>query len=307
MSFDRLRMNGIMNNAAAKRSRKLGYALGALAGFLCGTAWVLYEVFSSTSSTAAIGLLFVPVYGLLAAVIGWAMVYIGFSLADAMAGRQSWRSGHVLAASVLLAIALLVISILLLLRNTLMVANDPQATPEMLTEISQSWMPFGRRYLDVALLKNRATPAPVLEVAVGDWQDNHRISLAGAHPNAPMAMLEKIAAGPLSYDRVGGLARNPRLTPAMALRLENVNRGLFPGDIEYKLYQTVVLAGLAGNPATPQEIFDRLAAMPAPEYFLSVAVIYAERASCAQIARAGQGGNDTLYRTAQSQLRRRGC
>lgn len=52
------------------RSRKLIYALGAVAGFLCVTAWVLYAVFTSTSSTAAIGLLFVPVYGVLAAMIG---------------------------------------------------------------------------------------------------------------------------------------------------------------------------------------------------------------------------------------------
>lgn len=291
----------------ADRSRKLIYALGAVAGFLCATAYVLYAVFTSSSSTAAIGLLFVPVYGVLAAVIGWALVYIGFSFADVIAGRQSWRSGHMLTASVLLAITLFVASVLLLLRNTLAVAHDPRATPEMLTEISRSWMPFGRRYLDVALLKNKATPAPVLEIAVGDWQDNHRVSLAGAHPNAPLAMLEKIAAGPLSYDRVAGLAGNSRLTPAMAQRLENVNRGLFPGDVEYKLYQTMVLAALARNPATPQEIFDRLAAMPAPEYFLSVAVIYAERASCAQIARAGRGDNETLRRTAESQLRRRGC
>lgn len=70
------------------RSSKLIYALGAVAGFLCATAYVLYAVFTSTNSTAAIGLLFVPVYGVLAAVIGWAAVYIGFSFADAIAGRQ---------------------------------------------------------------------------------------------------------------------------------------------------------------------------------------------------------------------------
>jgi hypothetical protein len=291
----------------ADRGRKLIYALGAVAGFFCATAYVLYAVFASSSSTAAIGLLFLPVYGMLAAVIGWALVYIGFSFADVIAGRQSWRSGHVLTASVLLATALLVTSVLLLLRNTLSVVKDPRATPEMLTEISQSWMPFGRRYLDVALLKNKATPAPVLETAVGDWQDNHRVSLAGAHPHAPMVMLEKIAAGPLSYDRVAGLAGNPRLTLAMAQRLANVSRGDFPGEVEYKLYQSVVLAALARNPAIPQEIFDRLAAMPAPEYFLSVAVIYADRSTCTQIARAGEGGNETLRNTAQSQLRKRGC
>ena len=214
------------------RSRKLIYALGAVAGFLCATAWVLYAVFTSTSSTAAIGLLFVPVYGVLAAVIGWAVVYVGFSFADAIAGRLSWRSGHVLTASVLLAIALLVISALLLFRNALAVARDPQTTPEMLLEISQFWLPLGRRDVDTALLKNPAAPAALLKAVVDAGQDNYLVSLAGGHPNTPMAALEKIAAGPRAYDRVAGLAGNARLTPAMAQRLANINRGDFTYDVE---------------------------------------------------------------------------
>ncbi len=289
------------------RSRKLIYALGAVAGFLCATAYILYVAFTSTSSTAAIGLLFVPVYGVLAGMIGWAVVYVGFTFADAIAGRQSWRSGHVLTASILLALALLVISALLLFRNALGVAGDAQATPEMLAEISQSWLPLGRRDVDEALLKNPATPAAMLTAVVDVGRDNYLVSLAGAHANTPMAALEKIATGPLRYDRVAGLAGNTRLTPAMAQRLANISRGDFIHDVEYSLYQTYVLAALVKNPATPRDVFDRLAAREAPEYFLSVAVIYAPRATCAQILRAGKSGSDVLYSTAQSQLKKRGC
>jgi hypothetical protein len=296
-----------MNQSMANRSRKLIYALGAVAGFLCATAWVLYAVFTSTSSTAAIGLLFVPVYGVLAAVIGWAVVYIGFSFADAISGRQSWRSGHMLAASVLLAIALLVASALLLFRNALTVARDPQATPEMLIEISQAWLPLGRYDVDEALLKNPVTPAAVLTAVVDAGRDNYLVSLAGAHPNTPLESLEKIAAGPLSYDRVAGLAGNVHLTPAMAQRLTNVSRGNFPGDVEYKLYQSIVLAALARNPATPQDVFDRLAARETSEYFLAVAIVYAKRASCAQIARVAKSDNEVLSNTAKSELKKRGC
>ena len=66
---------------------------------------------------------------------------------------------------------------------------------------------------------------------------------------------------------------------------------------------------LVKNPATPQDIFDRLALREKPEYFLAVAIIYADRASCAQIARAGEtgGDNQVLRNTAQSQLKKRGC
>lgn len=293
--------------AIQNRNRRLMYTLGAAAGFLCATAWVLYAVFTSTSSTAAIGLLFVPVYGVLAAVIGWALVYAGFSFADAISGRRSWRSGHMLAASVLLAIALLVISALLLFRNALAVANDPRATPEMLIEISRAWLPLGRRDVDEALLKNPATPAAVLTAVVDAGRDNHLVSLAGAHAHTPMAALEKIAAGPLTYDRVAGLAGNKHLTPAMAQRLADVSRGDFPGDVEYRLYQSIVLAALARNPATPQDVFDRLAAREKPEHFLAVAIVYSRHASCAQIARVAQSDNEVLSNTAGSELKKRGC
>lgn len=289
------------------RSRKLIYAFGATAGFLGATIWVLYAVFTSTSSTAAIGLLFVPVYGVFAALIGWAVVYVGFTFADVMAGRQSWRSGHMLAASVLLALALLVISALLLFHHALAVARDAQAAPEMLIELSQSWLPLGRRDVDEALLKNPATPAVVLAAVVDAGRDHYLVSLAGAHGNTPMATLEKIAAGPLRYDRVAGLAGNARLTPVMAQRLVNVTRTDFPGDVEYKLYQTLVLAALVGNPATPQDIFDRLATSESPEYFLSVAIVYSKRATCAQVARVMQSDNEVLRNTAQSELKKRKC
>lgn len=296
-----------MSHSMASRSRKLIYTFGAVAGFLCATGYVLNAVFTSTSSTAAIGLLFVPVYGVLAAVIGWAVVYIGFSFADAISGRQSWRSGHMLAASVLLAIALLVISALLLFRNALAVARDAQATPEMLMEINEAWLPLGRHDVNVALLKNPATPAAVLTAVVDAGRDHYLVSLAGAHFNTPLASLEKIATGPLAYDRVAGLAGNVHLTPAMAQRLANVSRGNFPGEVEYKLYQSIVLAALARNPATPQDVFDQLAAREAPEYFLSLAIAYSKRATCAQVARVAQSDNEVLRNTAQSQLRQRGC
>ena len=177
--------------AIQNRNRRLIYALGAAAGFLCATAWVLYAVFTSTSSTAVIGLLFVPVYGVLAAVIGWAVVYVGFSFADAISGRQSWRSGHMLAASMLLAMALLVISALLLFRNALAVAGNPQATPEMLLEISQSWLPLGRRDVDEALLKNPATPTVVLTAVVDADRDNYLSVLKAGGSDYGYAILRK--------------------------------------------------------------------------------------------------------------------
>ncbi|MBX3651829.1 MAG: hypothetical protein KF771_10710 [Burkholderiales bacterium] len=290
-----------------KFSRRRIYLLFAAAGFLLAAAWVLHAVFTSTSSTAAIGLIFVPFYGLGGAILGCAVAYVGFALADVFAGRRAWHSSPVLFSGLLLAAAALFGSTLLLERNALAVALDPRAPPEMLEEISRSWIPLGRRNVDIALMKNPATPAALLTAVVEDGRDGYLVSLAGAHVNTPLPVLEKIAAGPIGYERMGGLATHPRLTPAMAERLANVGPGDFGSGVEYKLYQTYVLAALVRNPATPQAVFDRLAAREAPEYFLALAVLRSPRASCRQLAQTGSTGGEVLHSTAMSELKRRGC
>jgi len=290
------------------RSRKLIYFLGAFAGFLIATAWVLYAVFTSDSSTAAIGLIFVPLYGGLAALIGCVVVYVGFTAADVLAARLAWGSVHVLVASAFVAVAVLFGGSVLLYRDALALASDAQSRPEDLMAVSQRWLPLWREDVIFALANNPATPGNLLS-AMAAQDSHHLVSLVGANPNTPLAALEQIAAGPRSYERVAGLAENPRITPAIAGRLAGVQPGDFRGDLEYRLYQTFVLAALARNPATPQAVFDRLAVLDKPEYFLAVAIIYAERATCAQIARAGEtgGDNQVLRSTALSQLKKRGC
>jgi hypothetical protein len=293
--------------ADALRSRRKVHVLAALCGCLIAAVWVLHVVFTSTSSTAAIGLIFVPFYGLGGALLGCAVTYVGLALSDAFAGRKAWHSAPVLVSGLLLAAAVLFGSAMLQQRHALSVASDPRATPEMLTEISQSWIPLGRRNVDIALMKNPATPAALLAAVVEEERDAYLVSLAGAHANTPLPVLEKIAAGPLGYERMAGLATHPRLTPAMAERLAAAVRADFGSDVEYRLYQTYVLAALVRNPATPLAVFNRLAAREMPEHFLALAVIRSPRADCRQVARAGSTGGEVLHTTALAELKRRGC
>ena len=294
---------------AILRSRKLIYALGAFAGFLLATVFIVYAVFTSTSSTAPIGLILIPFYGAIASLIGCAVVYVGLVVVDVIAGQLAWGSARVYAASAFVAIAVLFCGAVLLHRTALAVAENPQSSPDELMAVSQRWVPLWGEEVIVALAKNPATPAALL-TAMADQKDSHGlVSLVGANPGTPVAVLEKIAAGPRHYERVAGLAENLKITPAIAERLANVGSRDFRDDLEYKLYQTFVLAALARNPSTPQPVFDQLAVRDKLEYFLAVAIIYSDRASCTQIARAaGTGGeNAVLQSTAQSQLKRRGC
>ena len=295
--------------AAFFKSRKPVYALGAFAGFLLATVFVVYAVFASTNSTAAIGLILIPVYGVIAALIGCAVVHTGFAAADVMADRLTWRSPQALTASVFVAVALLFGAAVLLYRDALAVASNPDSSPDQLMAVSQRWIPQWRVEVFVALAQNPSSPG-VLLAAMAEQRESHAlVSLVGANPGTPVATLEKIVAGSRSYERVAGVAENSQITPAIAKRLANVMPKDFRDDLEYRLYQTFVLAALARNPATPQPVFDQLASRYNPEYFLAVAIIYSDRASCAQIARAGEAGgdNEVLRTTAQSQLRRRGC
>ena len=291
------------------RSRKMIYALGAVVGFMIATAWLLYAVFTSTSSTAPIGLILIPIYGTAAALIGCAVVYVGFVAVDVIAGRLAWGSARVLTASAFVAVAVMFGAALFLYRDALAVASDPQSPPDELMAVSERWIPLWRLEVFLALAKNPATPGVLLTAMSEQKESPALVSMIGANPGTPVATLEKIASGSRSYERVAGVAENPQITPAIAGRLVDVARKDFRDDLEYKLYQTFVLAALARNPSTPQPLFERLAAWDKPEYFLAVAVIYAERATCAQIARAGEtsGENAVLRSTAQSQLKRRGC
>lgn len=295
--------------SVSPRSRKLIYFLGALAGFLIATAWVLYAVFTSDSSTAAIGLIFVPLYGGLAALIGCAVVYVGFTAADVLGERLAWGSVRVLTASAFVAVAVLFGGAVFLYLDALAIAENPQSPPDELMAVSQRWIPLWQLEVFLVLAKNPATPGPLLTAMAEQKESPALVSMIGANPGTPVATLEKIAAGSRSYERVAGIAENPQITSAIAERLANVARKDFRDDLEYKLYQTFVLAALARNPSTPQPVFERLAGWDKPEYFLAVAIIYSDRASCAQIARAGEAGgdNELLRTTAQSQLRRRGC
>jgi len=77
---------------------------GAYAGFAGAAIFIVQAVFTSTSSTAAIGLIMIPFYGFPAAGAGWALVYSAFALLDLRSGKASWNSRNVQFSAVFLAI-----------------------------------------------------------------------------------------------------------------------------------------------------------------------------------------------------------
>ncbi|MGZ0020694.1 hypothetical protein [Nitrosomonas sp. wSCUT-2] len=294
------------------QNRKVIMKASAYSGFVIMAAFIVHAVFTSSSSTAAIGLIFIPLYGFLGAGVCWALVYSAFALYDLRSGNITWNSRNVLFALVFSALCLSAGAGLFLQQSALTVAANPTSTGQALEEISQRWIPWGRREVDMALAQHPATPHEILGMLVESSGDAV-VQQVGANPNTPLAVLEKIASGPLTYERVAGLAGNHNISHAiMEQLLIAVSSDVHVTDpVRRSLYKTYVLAALAANSALPQDLFDRLAAIDSPAHFLVLAIINAPRAKCEQMSRLLVSEpaleNASLYNTVVRKLNEIGC
>jgi hypothetical protein len=293
-------------------NRKAILKAGACIGFIGATAFIVHAVFTSTSSTAAIGLIFIPIYGFPAAGAGWALVYTIFALLDLSSGRLSWKSKNVRIAAVFLGVFSVAGLSIFVQHSALLVAKNPAATPQALEEISQRWIPWGRREVDIALAQHPSTPSAILE-ALMESGGNAIVQQVGANASTSPVILERIVVGPLTYERVAGLAGNRHISRTIMEKLiaATASDANVTDPVRHGLYKTYVLAALAANAALPQDLFDRLAAIDSPTHFLVLALINAPNASCAQMMRllASEPSmeNASLYNTVLNKMTGKGC
>lgn len=285
---------------------------GAYTGFAGATVFIVQAVFTSTSSTAAIGLIMIPFYGFPAAGAGWALVYSAFALLDLRSGKASWNSRNVQFAAVFLAVFVLAGLGFFAQQRVLAVAKNPASTPQALEVVNQRWIPWGRQGVEIALAQHPSTPPAILEKLAMSG-DDAVVQQAGANANMPLAALEGIAAGPLTYERVAGLAGNQKISHAIMEKLiaAAMNDSHAADPVRQGLYKTYVLSALAANAALPQDLFERVAASDSPTHFLVLAVINAPRASCLQMSgllvSAPALENASLYNTILSKMTGKDC
>lgn len=121
------------------------------------------------------GLILIPFYGTIAALIGCAVVYVGFVAVDVLAGQLAWGSARVLTAPGFVAFAVLFGGAVRAGdRNALAIAENPQSPPEVLMSVSQRWISLWRVDVFVALAKNPATPAPLLAAMAAQNESKSR-------------------------------------------------------------------------------------------------------------------------------------
>jgi hypothetical protein len=166
--------------------------------------------------------------------------------------------------------------------------------------------------VDIALAQHHSAPQTILEALV-ESGDDAIVQQVGANTSTSPAVLEKIAAGPLTYERVAGLAGNRNISPTIMEKLIAATMGdaNVADPVRHGLYKTYVLTALAANAALPQDLFDRLADIDSPTHFLVLALINAPNASCAQMTRllASEPSveNASLYNTVLNKMTGKDC
>lgn len=266
--------------------------LSAALGFTLATAWILYAVFTSTSSTAPVGLVFIPIYGTAAAILAITSYYLV---------KRSWPTRILW----LLAVALLGAGFYR--KHTLLrTATDPAASAQALFEVFEAPVLFGQEDILVALAQNPAAPPELLRELARRPERPVLIKVAGNGHTDP-ATLETLAQMDFSYDIHTGLAHNPNLNQAQIDRLLSARPGDFKSPEEYGLYQTFVLATLARRPLLSDPDFQVLLHWPDPEYFLVYGLIESGRADCEWLHRQATVRTDALQGNASSQLAKQNC
>jgi hypothetical protein len=244
-----------------------------------------------------------------------ALTFALYALLDARAGRIAWTHRRIWLAAAILLAAVAGVCNEWRAGQALAIAKNPRASAGDLTDVFHRWIPWHHAEIVLHLTQNPATPASLLELLLNESADESPYWAAqvanrvGGHPNAPVAMLERIASGPqaLENGRVGGVAGNPNITPAIAAGLASVAIKGLSNDRGCSQYQSSVLASLVHNSATPQAVFDQIASGTVTDKILAAMIIQSPRASCAQIKHAGDAVGGWYVDKAKGMLKERGC
>lgn len=287
-------------------SRKWIYFLAAACGAVPAAIWMFLGIMESTSSTAAVGFLFLPVAGGIGALIGMFFAFSGFSILDLSRGQKdgvAWRL------TVVAGVAALTMVVSWRWRTEsewLAVAESAASSKKALFEVCSRKAWLKEHKITEALAKNKNSPTEVLE-DLARKEDPMLLWLVGENPATPSSLVDEIASGPVHYSSMGGVAKNPLLKREAMERFVKIGRGDFASDVEYRLWQTFVLANLVRRPDLPKELYNAIASSRDPEYFLIHALIQSPHAGCELLRKFTGHENPAMQNMVGQEMKKRGC
>lgn len=280
------------------------YWIAGFIGFVLVAITFLSVIFKSKSSTASIGILFIPIYGSLGALAAMALYFVAETIKETIA--KNIKPPRIAISAVIVLLFSCLIYAWQIREISLAELKNPKTSPEEIRKINERFIPFRRLDIQYATARNSKTPLDMLKKLV-DGGNLYIQSLVASNFATPVELLEQIGKGPLSYENMSGLAVNPKTPVHIMERLIDVSEKDFKSPTEYKLYQSYVLGGLARNRSLPKNLYQKLVDWKNPEHFLKVGVIYSQQATCPVLKKYLSDENPTIVSTANGVATRLNC
>jgi hypothetical protein len=282
------------------------HLLAGLVGAALSALWMLGVILGDKNSTAAVGLLFLPVLAGVGALAGVFVAFFALTLRDLAQRRWEgmwWRAPLVLLVAVVGALCGWRWSVE---SHWLAQAQAEDTSASVLGQLHQSRAWLKRDAIAEALATNRNTPPDVLE-AIASEADPRLLRSVGENPGAPAALVERIAAGPLDYFILAGVVKNPQLSRASMERLSEAEPTAFRTDVDWRLFQSHVLAPLVRRDGFPADLYERISRHAQLEDFLLFALIESPHSSCEVLQRFTAAKIAVVSNTLDRQRAQRGC
>ncbi len=245
-------------------------------GGALSSAYLIFQVVNSTSSTAGIGFLFIPVYF----VVGGVLLSLPFWLLRL--SRVFRQTGDL---RVLGAMLLIVGSVFMLAwigfshHLSLKFVQENGRTSSELASVVLSRPFWGHERLLEEILKHPAVDQGLLETIWSSARATGAIrNQVLAHPAARKDWMRSVILARVDYSAYAAIASNPNLD-AQTLR-ELANRSLAYEGPERKLIHTYVLAELIRREDLPDELRQSILQVQNPEYFLVFALAQSPQITC---------------------------
>lgn len=240
-----------------------------LVGAVFGASWLLYTMYLSTSSTAPVGIILLPVLMMLGGLAGAAITH----LALVIMGKKKLLSVE---SGVVMVLTLLICAKIYSDNQREMFFKDIETTSE-------------REKIELFLKTDDDVVAGTLAMNVHLTEQD---------------LAQLIERWKFDYMIMSRAILHAKLNPQMMATIVN---NVPPGNPENSLFQTYVLAPLLRNREVPDELFHRMANLGVAEHFLALAIIESTRSTCDQVRLYVNAKNPVLANTAQNALVAKKC
>ncbi len=277
-----------------------------LIGALSACVYLVFGIVRSTSSTAAVGILFLPFFAALGGLAGGIVGFVVDSLWQVCQKKISLLSWQIL-----LSLGVVVLAVMSSVRW-----NKERAILERIekSEVSEQELVelYGEKYLffpDSILQEIIKSPKITVDIQKSILASGNLGHIGRLAENANIAdevFMEIVKLAP-SYQVHYAVAGSPKLNAAQVEHLLINEASRFASVTEFQLYQTYVLTKLVNRKDLTPEQFRKIVTIAKPEAFLLYALLASPHLGCTDFAGFSSHDNPVLETAIQTKREQLGC